>query len=41
MCRRRMECSAGRANSELTVAVRVAPTDATASLDQELPVPED
>jgi len=31
----------GRANSELTVAVRVAPTDATASLDQELPVPED
>jgi transglutaminase-like putative cysteine protease len=31
----------GRANSELTVAVRVAPTEATASLDQELPVPED
>ena len=26
---------------ELTVAVRVAPTEATASLDQELPVPED
>jgi len=31
----------GRANSELTVAVRVTPTEATASLDQELPVPED
>jgi len=31
----------GRASSELTVAVRVTPTEATASLDQELPVPED
>jgi transglutaminase-like putative cysteine protease len=31
----------GRAKSELTVAVRVNPTEATASLDQELPVPED
>jgi transglutaminase-like putative cysteine protease len=31
----------GRASSELTVAVRVTPTEATASLDQELPIPED
>ena len=31
----------GRATSELTVAVRVTPTDGTPLLDQELPVPED
>jgi transglutaminase-like putative cysteine protease len=31
----------GRATSELTVAVRVTPTDGTPALDQELPVPED
>jgi transglutaminase-like putative cysteine protease len=31
----------GRANSELTVAVRVMQTEGTPSLDQELPVPED
>jgi transglutaminase-like putative cysteine protease len=31
----------GRANSELTVAVRVTPSEGTPSLDQELPVPED
>jgi len=31
----------GRANSELTVAVRVTPSQAAPSLDQELPVPED
>jgi transglutaminase-like putative cysteine protease len=31
----------GRANSELTVAVRVTPSEGTPLLDQELPVPED
>jgi transglutaminase-like putative cysteine protease len=31
----------GRAASELTVAVRVTPSEATPALDQELPVPED
>jgi transglutaminase-like putative cysteine protease len=31
----------GRAASELTVAVRVTPSEATAGLDHELPVPED
>jgi transglutaminase-like putative cysteine protease len=31
----------GRANSELTVAVRVTPSEGTPALDQELPVPED
>ncbi len=31
----------GRANSELTVAVRVTPSEGTPQLDQELPVPED
>lgn len=31
----------GRAASELTVAVRVTPSQGTPSLDQELPVPED
>jgi transglutaminase-like putative cysteine protease len=31
----------GRANSELTVAVRVTPSQGTPQLDQELPVPED
>ena len=31
----------GRAKSELTVAVRVTPSEGTASLDHELPVPED
>ncbi len=31
----------GRANSELTVAVRVTPSQGTPSLDQEMPVPED
>ena len=31
----------GRATSELTVAVRVTPTEGTPVLDQELPVPED
>jgi transglutaminase-like putative cysteine protease len=31
----------GRARSELTVAVRVTPSQGTPSLDQELPVPED
>jgi transglutaminase-like putative cysteine protease len=31
----------GRAASELTVAVRVTPSEGTATLDQELPVPED
>lgn len=31
----------GRARSELTVAVRVTPSEGTPSLDQELPVPED
>lgn len=31
----------GRAASELTVAVRVTPSESTPSLDQELPVPED
>ncbi len=31
----------GRADSELTVAVRVTPSSGTPSLDQQLPVPED
>jgi transglutaminase-like putative cysteine protease len=31
----------GRANSELTVAVRVTPSQGTPALDQEMPVPED
>jgi transglutaminase-like putative cysteine protease len=31
----------GRANSELTVAVRVTPSEGTPPLDQEMPVPED
>ena len=31
----------GRADSELTVAVRVTPSEGSFSLDQELPVPED
>ncbi len=31
----------GRAKSELTVAVRVTPSEGTPSLDQEMPVPED
>ena len=31
----------GRANSELTVAVRVTPSQGTPLLDQELPIPED
>jgi len=31
----------GRANSELTVAVRVTPSQGVPALDQELPVPED
>jgi transglutaminase-like putative cysteine protease len=31
----------GQAGSDLTVAVRVTPSDAAAGLDQELPVPED
>lgn len=31
----------GKAASDLTVAVRVTPSEATAGLDQELPVPED
>jgi transglutaminase-like putative cysteine protease len=31
----------GRTKSELTVAVRVTPSEGTMSLDQELPVPED
>jgi hypothetical protein len=31
----------GQAASELTVAVRVTPSDAATGLDQELPVPED
>jgi transglutaminase-like putative cysteine protease len=31
----------GRANSELSVAVRVTPSEGTPALDQELPVPED
>ncbi|WP_035350035.1 transglutaminase family protein [Edaphobacter aggregans] len=31
----------GQAGSELTVAVRVTPSEATTGLDQELPVPED
>ncbi len=31
----------GRANSELTVAVRVTPSQGTPSMDQEMPVPED
>jgi transglutaminase-like putative cysteine protease len=31
----------GRANSELSVAVRVTPSDGTPAMDQELPVPED
>ena len=31
----------GRAKSELTVAVRVSPTQDTLTMDQELPVPED
>jgi transglutaminase-like putative cysteine protease len=31
----------GRANSELTVAVRVTPSEGTPALDRELPVPED
>ncbi len=31
----------GRANSQLTVAVRVTPSEGTPSLDQELPIPED
>jgi len=31
----------GRANSELTVAVRVSPSEEAPPLDQELPVPED
>ena len=36
-----MASSAARANSELTVAVRVTPSEGTPALDQELPVPED
>ncbi len=31
----------GRANSELTVAVRVTPSQGTPELDQEMPIPED
>jgi transglutaminase-like putative cysteine protease len=31
----------GRANSELTVAVRVTPSEGTPPLDQEMPIPED
>ena len=31
----------GRASSELTVAVRVTPSEGTPSLDEEMPVPED
>jgi transglutaminase-like putative cysteine protease len=31
----------GRASSELTVAVRVTPSEGAVSMDQELPVPED
>jgi transglutaminase-like putative cysteine protease len=31
----------GRANSELTVAVRVTPSEGAPALDQEMPVPED
>ena len=31
----------GKASSELTVAVRVTPSEGTISLDQEMPVPED
>jgi transglutaminase-like putative cysteine protease len=31
----------GRANSELTVAVRVSPSEEAPALDQELPIPED
>jgi len=31
----------GRAKSELTVAVRVTPSEGTPPLDQEMPVPED
>ena len=31
----------GRAKSELTVAVRVTPSEGAPSMDQELPVPED
>ena len=31
----------GQADSELTVAVRVTPSEGTPSLDQELPVPEE
>ena len=31
----------GRANSELTVAVRVTPSEGTPALDQEMPIPED
>ncbi len=31
----------GRASSDLTVAVRVTPSEGTPSLDQELPIPED
>jgi transglutaminase-like putative cysteine protease len=31
----------GRADSELTVAVRVTPSEGTPQLDEELPVPED
>ena len=31
----------GRAKSELTVAVRVTPSEGTPSMDQEMPVPED
>jgi hypothetical protein len=31
----------GRAGSELTVAVRVTPSEGTILIDQDLPVPED
>jgi hypothetical protein len=31
----------GRAKSELTVAVRVTPSEGTPAMDQEMPVPED
>ena len=31
----------GRAKSEMTVAVRVTPSESAPSLDQEMPVPED
>ena len=41
MFRRRTGCFAGGQSSELTVAVRVTPSEGTFSLDQEMPVPED